>query len=246
MRRASTGRVRVATEYAVSAFAQDLALRFTMFGAPSTFIEQALQMALDELAHATDAAAVAAKAGARPEHRYSIPTCSSTNASSIPRSTSRSRSCPSLCLGEVLALRIVHHERAGAREPVVVAALDRIVRDEPRHAALGWQTLDWLLASPHAANRARVRRTSTAGMGRAAARATTPARRLSLISSPHRRRSGVGHRARRRGAHHLRNDGRTGLDPSPCATRAGLGAHPPLRTDSKPESAARSTASSCQ
>src|SRR5262249_43948983 len=32
----------------------------------------------------------------------------------------------------------------------VVAALDRIVRDEPRHAALGWETLDWLLASPHA------------------------------------------------------------------------------------------------
>src|SRR3954452_21971471 len=55
---------RVATEYAVSAFAQDLALRLTMFGAPATLIEQALQMALDELAHATDAAAVCAAAGA--------------------------------------------------------------------------------------------------------------------------------------------------------------------------------------
>jgi hypothetical protein len=55
---------------------------------------------------------------------------------------------PNLCLGETLALRIVHHLRGNAIEPRARAALDRVVRDEPRHAALGWETLDWLLDSP--------------------------------------------------------------------------------------------------
>jgi len=142
---------RVATEYAVSAFAQDLALRLTMFGAPATFIEQALHMALDELAHATDAAAVSAAAGATTTPVFD-PATFAYEREADPAFDIAVAVVPSLCLGEVLALRIIHHERAGAREPVVVAALDRVVHDEPRHAALGWQALDWLLDSPRGAD----------------------------------------------------------------------------------------------
>ena len=29
-------------------------------------------------------------------------------------------------------------------------ALDRVIADEPRHTALGWETLDWLLEFPQA------------------------------------------------------------------------------------------------
>jgi hypothetical protein len=32
--------------------------------------------------------------------------------------------------------------------PIVCAAIDRVLDDEPRHAALGWTTLDWLLDLP--------------------------------------------------------------------------------------------------
>ena len=135
---------RVPAEYAVSALAQDLALRLTMFGAPSTLIEQALTMALDELAHAADAASVAAAAGATGTPVFD-PAAFAFESDDDPVFNILVAVVPSLCLGETLALRIVHHMRDVARVPAARVALDRIVRDEPRHAALGWQILDWLL-----------------------------------------------------------------------------------------------------
>ena len=45
-------------------------------------------------------------------------------------------------------MRIAHQLHANATAPPACAALDRVVRDEPRHAALGWETLDWLLDTP--------------------------------------------------------------------------------------------------
>ena len=139
---------RVAAEYAVSAFAQDLALRLTMFGAPADLIEQTLTMALDELAHATGAAEVAAKAGATGSSVFD-PSDYLYETDADPALHIVVAAMPSLCLGETLALRIVRHMHAGARVPVARAALDRVVRDEPRHAALGWEMLDWLLDSSH-------------------------------------------------------------------------------------------------
>jgi hypothetical protein len=140
---------RVAAEYAVSAFAQDFAMRLTMFGAPIDLIEQALVMALDELAHATHAAEVALIAGATGTPTFD-PGEYINETHADPALHIVVAAVPSLCLGEILALRIVHHMRDGAREPIVRTALDRIVGDEPRHTALGWETLDWLLDTTHA------------------------------------------------------------------------------------------------
>jgi hypothetical protein len=140
-------RRRVESEYAVSAFAQEFAHRLTMFGAPSELIEQALVMALDELAHARDAAAVAGAAGATGPATYD-PQTFLREALDDPVIDLAVAAVPSLCLGETLALRLIRVVRDGARVPVVCDALDRVLHDEPRHAALGWTTLDWLLDLP--------------------------------------------------------------------------------------------------
>ena len=104
-------------------------------------------MALDELEHARLAKGVCEAAGAEGEvsfdpHAYAIGT------STHPAVHVAAVAVPNLCLGETLALRIAHRLRANATVPAACAALDRVVRDEPRHGALGWETLDWLLDTP--------------------------------------------------------------------------------------------------
>jgi hypothetical protein len=138
---------RVAAEYSVSAFAQDFAHRLTMFGAPPDLIEQALVTALDELAHARLAADVCAAAEATGAVVYDPEAFYDFHAED-PAEDIAVAAVPSLCLGEMLALRLQHHLREGATVPVACAAIDRVLDDEPRHAALGWTTLDWLLDLP--------------------------------------------------------------------------------------------------
>lgn len=138
---------RVATEYAVCAFAQDFARRLTMFGAPSELIEQALTMALDELEHARHAVEVAAAAGAEGAVVFD-PSAFAVETAEDPAVNIAVAAVSSLCLGETLALRVVHRLRSNARVTEAQRALDRVIADEPRHAALGWETLDWLLDLP--------------------------------------------------------------------------------------------------
>lgn len=140
---------RVVTEYAVSAFAQDYALRLTMLGAPPELIEDALHMALDELAHARDATAVADAAGADGTRVFD-PFTFTHEHDAHPALHVAFAAVPSLCLGEILALRVIHHLRASTTVHAAQTALDRVIADEPRHAALGWATIDWLLDSPYA------------------------------------------------------------------------------------------------
>lgn len=51
-----------------------------------------------------------------------------------------------LCIGETLAVPLFRSLRAGTTHPVARAALDRILRDEPRHQRWAWRHLDALLA----------------------------------------------------------------------------------------------------
>jgi hypothetical protein len=140
---------RVAAEYSVSLLAQDYAQRLTMFGAPPELIEQALNMALDELAHARHAAAVCDVADARGDIVFD-PTSYAIESANEPAVHLVVVAMPNLCLGESLALRMVHRLRQNALVPEACAALDRVIADEPRHTALGWETLDWLLELPQA------------------------------------------------------------------------------------------------
>jgi len=50
------------------------------------------------------------------------------------------------CIGETLAVPYFAAMRARARQPAVLPVLDRILADEARHRAAGWDTLDALLA----------------------------------------------------------------------------------------------------
>lgn len=140
---------RVAAEYSVSLLAQEYAQRLTIFGAPPELIEQALNMALDELAHARHAAVVCEVAKARGDvvfdpDAYAI---ESVNDGAVDVAVV---AVPNLCLGEALALRMVHRLRDNALVLEAQAALDRVIADEPRHTALGGETLDWLLELPRA------------------------------------------------------------------------------------------------
>ena len=138
---------RIATEYAVCAFAQEFARRLTMFGSPPELIERALVMALDELEHARGAVVVAAAARAKGAVIFD-PEEFAVESALDPAVNIAVATVSSLCLGETLALRMVHELRENARVVEAQQALDRVIADEPRHAALGWETLDWLLGLP--------------------------------------------------------------------------------------------------
>jgi hypothetical protein len=52
------------------------------------------------------------------------------------------------CIGETVAVPLFKSLREGCSQPVARRALDRILRDEVRHRAFGWTTLEWLLEGP--------------------------------------------------------------------------------------------------
>ena len=106
-------------------------------------------MALDELEHARLARDVSQFAGA-PAQVVLDPAMLVFEASTDVVESIAVLIVPSLCLGEILAVRLTHELRANARVPAAQGALDRVLADEPRHAALGWETLDWLLSLPRA------------------------------------------------------------------------------------------------
>jgi len=135
---------RVVAEYAVCLSAQELAQRLTRFGSPPELIGGALEMALDELEHARLARGVCDAAGARGAVEFDPGAF--LFESDVDRTAHIAVALvPNLCLGEVLATRINHRLRANARRPPARNALGRVAADEPRHAALGWAILDWLL-----------------------------------------------------------------------------------------------------
>jgi hypothetical protein len=139
---------------------QDFSRRLTQVGAPASLIEDALLMALDELEHAVLAQEVAEELGslgAVPFDQDSF----KVHRSDDPIVDLASVAVSNLCLGETLAVRVSHGLRNNATIQVAKSALDRVVSDEPRHAALGWHTLDWLLDGPEAAT---VRETVSANL----------------------------------------------------------------------------------
>jgi hypothetical protein len=51
------------------------------------------------------------------------------------------------CVGETLGVMLASEQRAHAKDPVVRDFLDRLVRDEMRHAELAWSFVRWAIAS---------------------------------------------------------------------------------------------------
>jgi len=135
---------RAASEYTSAAHAQQLTLWLIQIAAPSDLIEDGLRVAADELAHARlcfEAHTAAGGTGLPAIDRRHL-SLAETSAREIDvlRATLQL-----FCLGETLAVSMFVEARRRCRAPAARAALDRIVIDEPRHRAFGWDILDWYL-----------------------------------------------------------------------------------------------------
>jgi hypothetical protein len=138
----------VVAEYTSAAISHTLVLWLIQAGAPPDLIADGLRIVADELEHARLSHEVLAAAGGA-----ATPAIDPA-ALELPRRDARLHvdllhaDVRFFCLGETVAVPLFRHLRAHATVTVARAALDRILRDEVRHRAFGWDLLDWLLLSP--------------------------------------------------------------------------------------------------
>ena len=126
-------------------------------GAPASLVRAAQQAAIDEIEHARLAYALAsAYAGAE------LGPAALAIDGAIDRHSDRRAILDALiheaCVGETLAALEAREAASLAEDPRVAACLDQIATDELRHAALGWQALQWMLATASADERSFVER----------------------------------------------------------------------------------------
>ena len=134
--------------------------RFTMLalavGAPPEVIEGSQRASLDEVGHARDCFALA--------HRYGGvqhgPGALSLEGALHPLSLAElaALTVHEGCVGETIGVFVAAEQRRIARDPEVGAILERLVRDEMRHAELAWSFVRWAIAQGGASVRAAVRR----------------------------------------------------------------------------------------
>jgi hypothetical protein len=122
--------------------------RFTLellrFGAPPTLVDDALQAARDEVEHARLCFSLASSMLERSVGPDTL---------EVPHgdllATSREAFAEALlregCIGETVAVLDAAARLAFASDPAVSAALQTLVDDEARHAALAWRAMAWLL-----------------------------------------------------------------------------------------------------
>ena len=122
---------------AVGAFAR-LTLDLLALGAPADLVARAAEAMADEIAHARAAFALAGQAagpGPLVAHPAPSPDLASLAAEAIADGV----------VNEAVAAAEAAARRATATEPAVIAALDRVIRDEARHAALALDTARWAI-----------------------------------------------------------------------------------------------------
>ena len=138
-------RRRAQAEYTSAAIAHQATLWLIQVGGPPDLIRDGLRIVEDELAHSELSAEVMAATGGTfappvidgaslvlpggPDARTALATC-------IVRF---------FCVGEGVAVPLFRMLRERCSVPIARRALDRVMRDEPRHRQFGWDVLDWLL-----------------------------------------------------------------------------------------------------
>lgn len=155
----------------VAAFA-----RFTMMllavGAPPELIVASQRASLDEVRHAKDCFALAARYGGGPRGPAPL---------SIDGAIERTPSLVDLveltaeegCVGETLGAALAAEQADRATDPHAKEVLSRLARDEARHAELAWRVVAWAVARGGAP----VREAAARAIGRAiAATRANPAR----------------------------------------------------------------------
>lgn len=169
---------RVIAEYASAVRAQQTAWWLTRTGSPRELITDALDVARDELDHAQRSIEVVASRGGEAPIVASDALTPWPEIPDLVRALAR-HVVEEYCVAETVAVRLFRAMRNEATDPLVIATLDAINRDEPRHAALGWTTVDWLLEQ----HREVVRPTITEAAQRAVE--VTRARYCGAVPQPH-------------------------------------------------------------
>jgi hypothetical protein len=106
--------------------------------APKKLVRAAARAAKDEIRHARATGALARRFGSTPR------------ATAIPRGALRSVEAMALenavegCVRETYGALLATRQAERASDPIVRAAMMRIVRDETRHASLSWRVARWL------------------------------------------------------------------------------------------------------
>jgi hypothetical protein len=126
----------------VAAFAR-LTLELLAFGAPAELVVLSQRASLDEVAHARDCFALASAYAGVPIGPGLLELEHAGIASSLVELAVNT--VKEGCIGETLASLIASAQLARATDPRVCAVLERIARDEARHAELAWKVVRWAI-----------------------------------------------------------------------------------------------------
>jgi hypothetical protein len=138
---------QTAAEYSSAAVSSEFALWLCQNGASPELICQCLDIAKDEIAHATLAYAAAVEAG----HFGPLTANHLSLGSPTPFAENRKNLLDVIlrffCLGETIAVPMFAAMKKRACQPKARDAYARIVMDEPRHSEFGWVALAWMHAN---------------------------------------------------------------------------------------------------
>ena len=142
---AAEWRRRTEAEYTSAAIAHQVTLWLIQVGGPPDLIRDGLRIVDDELAHSELSAVVMAATGGS----FAPPVIdgASLTLPGGPDPTTALAACivRFFCVGESVAVPLFRMLRERCSVPIARRALDRVMRDEPKHRQFGWDVLDWLL-----------------------------------------------------------------------------------------------------
>jgi hypothetical protein len=152
----------------VAAFSR-FAMQLLGVGAPPSLVQGALRASIDEIAHAKACFALARRYGAE-QHGPSALVVHDAVAE-LDLAALVALNVEEGCIGETLGVVLAAEQLARATDPHVRSVLERIVRDETRHAELAWRFVAWAIGED-----ARMREVALS----AAARAIASARAIAI------------------------------------------------------------------
>jgi len=142
---------RVQAEYTSAAITQNFTLWLMQIAASPDLIRSGLRIAWDEMVHArlSHKTYVAAGGTQAPELLRERLLLKRDESEPLENAVMRV-TLNTYCIGETVAVPLFKRLRESCEQPVARRALDRILRDEVRHRAFGWTTIEWLLEGPMA------------------------------------------------------------------------------------------------
>jgi hypothetical protein len=134
---------QVRAEYASAALTAEFTHWLLQLGAPPELVCQALTIAQDEVTHAQLCHAVVVAAGSEDVIAHDAAQLRLPQIHQDLRKDCLAVLLSFYCLGETAAVPLFAAMRKSTRQALAVSAYERILQDEPRHAAFGWLTLAW-------------------------------------------------------------------------------------------------------